>query len=289
MCATRLWIMASFLWVLSGTPCPSSKPNPDQAATWRCCRGGAGLVVDVGANFGWYTLYSLALGCRTLSFEPVPMWREVLRIGVALNRGFGARVRVVPRVVSNRKGVVTLAVPRPEAADFEGKGKLLLGMTGMVGPAGLVKGYRLDGPQAVRVEANSTRLDDVLTGSDANVCMLKADVEGYEPQVLLTAKKMLQQRRVWAVQLELTRPRDPLQTRANIHMLSQLIANNFSIRQVATYRPAGGVVRDWRAHSDTTFASFSSFPLSGVSVAKAWGTQFGFSTNVLAVRETTVR
>jgi len=217
------------------------------------------------------------------------MWREVLRIGVALNRGFGARVRVVPRVVSNRKGVVTLAVPRPEAADFEGKGKLLLGMTGMVGPAGLVKGYRLDGPQAVRVEANSTRLDDVLTGSDANVCMLKADVEGYEPQVLLTAKKMLQQRRVWAVQLELTRPRDPLQTRANIHMLSQLIANNFSIRQVATYRPAGGVVRDWRAHSDTTFASFSSFPLSGVSVAKAWGTQFGFSTNVLAVRETTVR
>ena len=177
MCATRLWIMASLLWVLSGNPSPSSKPNPDQAATWRCCQGGAGLVVDVGANFGWYTLYSLALGCRTLSFEPVPMWREVLRLGVALNRGFGARVRVVPRVVSNRKGVVTLAVPRPEAADFEGKGKLLLGMTGMVGPAGLVKGYSLDGPQAVRVEANSTRLDDELTGPDANVCMLKADVE----------------------------------------------------------------------------------------------------------------
>ena len=70
-------------------------------------------------------------------------------------------------------------MPRPEAADFEGKGKLLLGMKGMVGPAGLVKGYSLDGPQAVRVEANSTRLDDELTGPDANVCMLKADVEGY--------------------------------------------------------------------------------------------------------------
>ena len=106
MCATRLWIMASLLWVLSGNPSPSSKPNLDQAATWRCCQDGAGLVVDVGANFGWYTLYSLALGCRTLSFEPVLMWREVLRLGVALNRGFGARVRVVPRVISNRKSVV---------------------------------------------------------------------------------------------------------------------------------------------------------------------------------------
>ena len=289
MCATRLWIMASLLWVLSGNPSPSSKPNLDQAATWRCCQDGAGLVVDVGANFGWYTLYSLALGCRTLSFEPVPMWREVLRLGVALNRGFGARVRVVPRVVSNRRGVVTLAVPRPEAADFERKGKLLLGMTGIIGPAGLVKGYSPDGPQAVRVEANSTRLDDEFTGSGANICMLKADVEGYEPQVLLTAKIMLQQQRVWAVQLELTRPRDSLQKRANIHMLSQLIANNFSIRQVARYRPKGGIVRDWRAHSDTTFASFPRFPLSGVNVTKAWETQFGFSTNVLAVlRKTSV-
>ena len=64
--------------------------NPKQAATWRCCQAG-GLVLDVGANFGWYTLFSVALGCRALSFEPVPMWREVLRLGVALNHDYGAR------------------------------------------------------------------------------------------------------------------------------------------------------------------------------------------------------
>ena len=48
-------------------------------------------MLDVGANFGWYTLFSLALGCRTVSFEPVPMWRDVLRLGIALN-GYGARL-----------------------------------------------------------------------------------------------------------------------------------------------------------------------------------------------------
>ena len=53
----------------------------------------------------------------------------------------------------------------------------------MIGPVGILKGYH--GSQAVRVKANSTRLDDEMAGS--RVCMLKADVEGYEPQVLLTA------------------------------------------------------------------------------------------------------
>ena len=64
--------------------------NPKQAATWRCCQAG-GLVLDVGANFGWYTLFSVALGCRVVNFEPVPMWRDVLRLGIALN-GYGARL-----------------------------------------------------------------------------------------------------------------------------------------------------------------------------------------------------
>ena len=90
-----------------------------------------------------------------------------------------------------------------------------------------------------------------------------------------------------AVQLELTRPHDPMQAQANIHMLSQLIVKNFSIRRIAMYRPEGGLVRDWRAQSERMLASFPRFPRSGDSVAKAWANQFGLSTNVLAVRETT--
>ena len=40
---------------------------------WRCCRQPGALVVDVGGNFGWYTLYSLALGCSVVVFEQLPM------------------------------------------------------------------------------------------------------------------------------------------------------------------------------------------------------------------------
>ena len=55
-------------------------------ATWRCCARG-GLVVDVGGNFGWFTLYSLALGCSVVVFEPIPAYREVMQLGVYLNPG----------------------------------------------------------------------------------------------------------------------------------------------------------------------------------------------------------
>jgi len=40
-------------------------------ATWQCCQQPNALVVDVGGNFGWYTLYSIALGCKSIVFEPV--------------------------------------------------------------------------------------------------------------------------------------------------------------------------------------------------------------------------
>ena len=42
-----------------------------------CCARPGGLVVDVGGNFGWYTLFSLALGCEVIVFEPVPLFQEV--------------------------------------------------------------------------------------------------------------------------------------------------------------------------------------------------------------------
>ena len=101
-------------------------------ATWRCC-GSGGLVVDVGGNFGWYTLYSLALGCRVVVFEPVPLFREALRLGVTLNPGFAARVELYGNVVYDTPGNYTLRVPLPG-----GMHKKKLGMTGMNGARGIL-------------------------------------------------------------------------------------------------------------------------------------------------------
>ena len=86
--------------------------------TWRCCqRPGGGLVVDVGANYGWYTLLSLALGCSVVAFEPVPAFAGILAQGLHLNPGFEARARVHRTVVYSAQGSFTLRVPVPRHYD----------------------------------------------------------------------------------------------------------------------------------------------------------------------------
>ena len=161
--------------------------------THACCRDGRGVVVDVGGNFGWYTLYSIALGCDVFVVEPVPAWLEVLRLGVALNPGFARHVRIAQNVVYPERGNFTLRVPQPE-----GDANMYLGMTYMQGSAGMIKGYKDDATYAH--VARSVRLDDVVRSDD--ICLLKADVEGYEPQVLHTARNLFAKRRVHALQLE---------------------------------------------------------------------------------------
>ena len=75
---------------------------------------------------------------------------------------------------------------------------MLLGMTGMVGSAGLLKGYH----RARAVSAPAVRVDDVVR---SDICLFKADVEGYEPQVFQTAQELLSRHSAPALQLELSK------------------------------------------------------------------------------------
>ena len=62
--------------------------------------GSRGLVLDVGGNFGWYSLYAASMGCRVIAWEPVPMFRDFFKYGVAIN-GFGHLIQVRPRQASS--------------------------------------------------------------------------------------------------------------------------------------------------------------------------------------------
>ena len=135
-------------------------------ATWRCCNRTRGLVIDVGGNFGWYTLYSLALGCSVVVFEPVPAYQEVLRLGLALNPGFAERATLYGNVVYDTTGNYTLRVPKPRRIGRKRK----LGMTGMQGSSGILKAdWRADSYNHV---AQAARVDDVVH-PERPVCMLK--------------------------------------------------------------------------------------------------------------------
>ncbi len=61
----------------------------------QCVRGDGtrGLVVDVGGNFGWYSLFAAAMGCRVVAWEPVPHFRDFFLYAVALN-GFQHLIQV---------------------------------------------------------------------------------------------------------------------------------------------------------------------------------------------------
>ena len=247
-------------------------------ATAKCCRETNGLVIDVGGNFGWYTLYSLALGCRVAVFEPVPAYREVMQLGLALNPGFAARTKLYGNVVYDQPGNYTLRVPyprkggrklrklgarartpadparacmrvrrpaRPAAmrarlarAWYTAQPRAAIawcaGMTGMDGSVGILKADWK--AESYRHTASSVRIDDLLSPKEEpNICMLKADVEGYEPQVLQTARRLLHRHRVPALQLELTRtPRKESrnQTCAAVKMLAHLADLGYDFRQV---------------------------------------------------------
>ena len=100
-------------------------------ATWRCCAAPGGLIVDIGANYGWFALYSLALGCEVVAFEPVPEFQEALRLGISLNPGFAQRARLYANVVYDTPGNYSLRVPVVE----EGQRHRKMGMTGMRPPS----------------------------------------------------------------------------------------------------------------------------------------------------------
>jgi FkbM family methyltransferase len=82
------------------------------ATPW-CRRAGGGpppLVVDVGSNAGFYTLFAAALGARVLSLDAQPHCAEFVRLG-ALASGFGDRVRVVGAFAAAEDAPIFASVP----------------------------------------------------------------------------------------------------------------------------------------------------------------------------------
>jgi hypothetical protein len=82
------------------------------ATPW--CRGGRGgpppLVVDVGSNAGFYTLFAASLGARVVALDAQPHCNQYVRLG-ALASGFGDRVRVVGAFAAAQDAAAHAAVP----------------------------------------------------------------------------------------------------------------------------------------------------------------------------------
>ena len=90
------------------------RPVPDVFA--RCVAATPGVVVDVGANTGFYSLVAVSASpsaARVHAFEPYPAAQVCLGENLALNRGALGRIEVFSDAVSDREGEDVLYVPDP--------------------------------------------------------------------------------------------------------------------------------------------------------------------------------
>ena len=144
-------------------------------------------ALDVGANFGLYTLLAADLvgsGGQVLAFEPIPKTVRLLQHNIRLN-GFEERVQVVPKVVSNSKE--SHLTMRVEADSSEPDA------TASLCP-------EKNAANTLRVE--NTRLDDMNFPADRRLRLIKVDVEGAELDVLRGGENLIRRcRPVLAVEV----------------------------------------------------------------------------------------
>jgi FkbM family methyltransferase len=126
------------------------------------------VVVDVGANIGVFTVTAARIDPRVqvFAFEPNPASYALLEENLRLNDL--RNVTATQAAVGEKAGSASLDISSPQA--------------GM---------HSIYGPGAERIEVPVVALDDFITERQVSPAILKVDVEGYEPQVLLGMRRLL--------------------------------------------------------------------------------------------------
>lgn len=102
--------------------------EPQTSMTLRFFFSRATMFVDVGANYGFYSLLAAHWNpnIQVVAFEPVPQIFERLQRNIQLN-GFQQRVSSYCLALSDRSGPAKLYVPLSDSRDFESTATLAQG------------------------------------------------------------------------------------------------------------------------------------------------------------------
>lgn len=147
--------------------------------------GRADVMVNVGANIGYYCCLALQAGKPVIAFEPMPSNLHHLMMNLQHN-GWQSRAEVFPLALSDRSGVIeiygggVIASLVPGWANVDKRYKTLV----PVNTADAVLGQRLQGQR----------------------CLVLVDVEGAEDSLLAGAQHLLGQQPapVWLVEVTIT-------------------------------------------------------------------------------------
>ena len=187
------------------------------------------LVLDVGANLGFFGLLSAHRGFRTIAFEMQPLMQQCIAISQCMYPDTLAELLVVvPGVVSELDG-------EPYAVQKPLKGGNLGGIavgcdSGRPEDCDSVLGKRID--TSVREIARER-------GWSERVAIMKLDVEGFELHAILSMTRLLEAGLVDNIAMEFTPGHVGLEkSKALLHYLRAL---GYSLYLVPFTEPASGV------------------------------------------------
>jgi FkbM family methyltransferase len=142
------------------------------------------VFVDVGAYIGLYTVYACKRVRKVLAVEPNPMALMYLKTNVTLNNCHNTIV--VPKAISNKKGLVELRIPKPAKRGH------------VPGKASIVWSFE----KALRINVEADTLDNIIdeVGLDT-VDFIKIDVEGAEGLVVRGAEKTLKKAKALLIEI----------------------------------------------------------------------------------------
>jgi FkbM family methyltransferase len=142
------------------------------------------VFIDVGAYQGLYTVYACRRARRVLAVEPNPMALAYLKVNVALNNC--NNTIVIPKAVSDRRGVVKLRIPRPARRGH------------IPTTASIVWSFE----EALEIDVEADTLDNIVddVGLDS-VDFIKIDVEGAEGLVVKGAERTLRKARALLIEI----------------------------------------------------------------------------------------
>ena len=146
-----------------------------------------GLFVDVGANYGYFSLLWSAQkkGNRVISFEASPRNHKAIEANVS-DSGFNNFIDVRKNAVGRESGIMNFS----------------LGPSEQTGWGGIL----LADNQRDAVEVAVVRLDDILHNGDF-VDVLKIDIEGADTWALMGAERLLRNKQVGRIFYEENKPR----------------------------------------------------------------------------------
>lgn len=207
------------------------RPLPDYV--YKVARASPGLIVDAGANTGFYSLLAASAASvnKVFAFEPVPIVANMLDTNIRQN-GLEKRVRPISCALSSSSGRAVLYMPTQEHGSIETSASLEADFKDVHSSASPVLVRTLDRAM-LRLAPFARR-----------VSLIKIDVEGHEASVMTGARWTIRRYRP-IIFIEIL-------PNADIDRLNQLIDQS-SYRDVRLYADHAPILGERAVYDDASW------------------------------------